>query len=99
MVNVEVALLSSLIVVTLCLFGVLGALVWVLSSQNQRELKYIQWGMSKNIQEFNKAQVTTAEVQGTVKPPEQSPYFSESELSDEDWYKKIKDMSSQSVVS
>lgn len=100
--NVTVALLIALGIVTLALLVIIGVLVWVLRSQNNRELKYIHWAMSKSIQEFNKAQEVHANIVTDKKEDDKydvPQYTPETSMTDDDWYEKIKDINSKSGVS
>lgn len=99
--NVTTALLVALGIVTLALLVIIGVLVWVLRNQNHRELKYIHWAMSKTVRDFSKAQETQAVIVSDKAPDsnKESPYTPETSLSDEDFFKKIADINSQSGVS
>lgn len=100
--SVTTALLIALGIVTLSLLVIIGVLVWVLRSQNTRELKYIHWAMSRSIGEFNKAQATQATIVAgkpeTINPQEPK-YTLETEMGDDEWFDKIRDINSQSGVS
>ena len=94
--SVEVMLIASNIVMFLALVAITSVHVWTLKNQDKREDKYIQAVLSKNIQEYNRARTVVPQSEPTV--PTEPPYFSETELSDKDWYKKIEDINAQSDI-
>lgn len=100
--SVTTALLVAIGITTISLLVMIGVLVWVLRNQNSRELKYIHWAMSRTVNEFNKAQATQATIIAgkpeTIDPKEPA-YTPETALGDDEWFKKIRDINSQSGVS
>lgn len=64
---------------------------WSLNRFSRNERTLIQAILSKNIQEFDKSQVTTSGIEkGSASEDDKKPEFiSETELSDEDWFKNL----------
>lgn len=97
--NIETILLISNVVMFLSLVALLGVHIWTLKSQDKREEKYIQALLSKDVKEYTKARTSVQTPQVEAELPKESPYIAETDLSDDEFHKRLSDMSSQFDIS
>lgn len=97
--TVESILLASNGIMLLAVIALIMLHVWTLRSQDKREEKYIQALLAKDLREYSKARVEVSNTKPIEDKPQDNPFIAEADQTDEEFFKRVSDISTQFDIS